>query len=109
MISYIMRGTQAKGIWEGDFKVNIWLKNNDNAEWRMLHNDELRSLFLSPNLVKVTKYRRLKWVGHVATIGKDRSAIKILMVEHKGKRPLGKLGIDGRTLLEWILKMWEVI
>jgi hypothetical protein len=35
-----------------------------------LHNDELHSLYSSPNIVRVIKSRRLRWAGHVARMGK---------------------------------------
>jgi hypothetical protein len=34
-----------------------------------LHNDELHSLYSSPNIVRVIKSRRMRWVGHVARMG----------------------------------------
>ena len=34
-----------------------------------------------------------------------RSAFKILTGKPTGKRPWGGLGVDGRTILEWTLKM----
>jgi hypothetical protein len=30
--------------------------------WRKVHNDELHSLYSSPNIVRVTKSRRIGWV-----------------------------------------------
>jgi hypothetical protein len=37
------------------------------GEWRRLHNKELYALGSSPNIIQVTKSRRLRWVGgHVA-------------------------------------------
>jgi hypothetical protein len=39
------------------------------TSWRKLHNDELHSLYSSPNIVRVTKSRRIRWAGHVARIG----------------------------------------
>jgi len=34
-------------------------------EWRKLHNKELNDLYSSPNIVRVMKSRRMRWVGHV--------------------------------------------
>jgi hypothetical protein len=34
-----------------------------------LHNDELHSLYSSPNIVRVIKSRRMRWAGHVARMG----------------------------------------
>ena len=41
-------------------------KRDENGEWRRLHNEELHSLFRSPNIVRAIKSRRLRWAGHVA-------------------------------------------
>jgi hypothetical protein len=37
--------------------------------WRKLHNDELHSLYSSPNIVRVIKSRMMMWAGHVARMG----------------------------------------
>ena len=59
-------------------------------EWRRLHNEELHSMFCSPNVVKVIKSRRLRWASHLARMGEGRSAFKILTGTPAGKRPLGR-------------------
>jgi hypothetical protein len=41
-------------------------KRKEDRSWRKLHNDELHGLYSSPNIVRVTKSRRMRWVGHVA-------------------------------------------
>ena len=65
-------------------------KRNGNGEWRKLHNEELHSLYRSPNPVRVIKSRRLRWAGHVARMEEGRSAFKILTGRPIGKRPLGR-------------------
>ena len=52
-------------------------KRDENGEWRRIHNEELHSLYRSPNIVRVVKYRRLRWAGHVARIKEGRGAFKI--------------------------------
>ena len=34
-----------------------------------LHNEELNDLYCSPNIVRVIKWRRMRWAGHVARMG----------------------------------------
>jgi hypothetical protein len=35
-------------------------------EWRKRHNEELRDLYSSPSIIKLTTSRRMRWAGHVA-------------------------------------------
>jgi hypothetical protein len=39
------------------------LKRDEEGSWRKLHNDELLGLYSSPNIVRVSKSRRM-WAGH---------------------------------------------
>ena len=66
----------------------MWLKRDENGEWRSLHNEELHSLYRSPNIVRVIKSRRLRWAGHVARMEEGWSAFKILTGTPAGKCPL---------------------
>jgi hypothetical protein len=60
------------------------------GEWRKLHNKELNDLYCSPNIVRVIKSRRMKWVVHVARIGERRGEYRVLVGKPEGKRPLGR-------------------
>ena len=55
-----------------------------------VHNDELHSLYRSPNIVRVIKSRKLRWAGHVARMEKGTSAFKIITGTNAGKRPFGR-------------------
>jgi hypothetical protein len=55
-----------------------------------LHNDELHSLYSSPNIVRVVKSRRMRWMGHVARVGEGRGVYRALIGRPEGKRPLGR-------------------
>jgi hypothetical protein len=80
-----------------------------------LHNDELHSLYSSPNIVRVINSRRMKWAGHVARMGEGKGVYRFLVGRPEGKRPLERprrrwkdnikmdlreTGIDGAN---WIL------
>ena len=53
-------------------------KRDENGEWRRLHNEELHSLYRSPNILRVIKSRRLRWAGNVARMEEGRRAFKML-------------------------------
>jgi len=59
------------------------------GEWRKLHNEELSSLYSSPNIVLVIKSRRMRWTGHVARMGERRGVYRVLLGKPAEKRPHG--------------------
>jgi hypothetical protein len=61
-------------------------KREEDGSWRKLHNDELHSLYSSPNIVRVIKSRRMRWAGHV----EGRGVYRVLVWKPEGKRPLGR-------------------
>ena len=50
-------------------------RNEVTGEWRRLHNEELNDLYCSPNITWVIKWRRKRWAGHVACMGKERGGV----------------------------------
>jgi hypothetical protein len=65
-------------------------RNEVTGEWRRLHNEEQIELYSSPNIVRVIKARRMRWVGHVARMGVRRDAYRVLVGKPEGRRPLGR-------------------
>jgi hypothetical protein len=63
-------------------------KREEDGWWRRLHNDELHSLYSSPNIVKVIKSRWVRWAGHVARMWEERGVYRVLVGKPQGKRPL---------------------
>jgi hypothetical protein len=56
----------------------------------------------SPNIIRVNKQRRMRWVGHAAHMRSMRIEYKILLEIPEGKNHLGDLGIDGKIILKLI-------
>jgi len=77
------------------------------GEWRNLYNEELNDLYSLPNIVRVVKWRRMRWAGHMARVGEDRSVRRVLVRNPEGKRPLGGEDVDGRIILRWIFRKLE--
>ena len=57
---------------------------------RKLHNEELSDLYSLPNIVRVIKWRRMRWAGHVARMGEGRVVHRVLEGKPEGKRLLGR-------------------
>ena len=60
------------------------------GEWRRFHNEELNDLYSSHNTVRVIKWRRMRWAGHVAHMGEERVEYRVLVGKPEGRRPLGR-------------------
>jgi hypothetical protein len=41
-------------------------------KWRKLNDEELNDVYSSPNIIRVIKSRRIRWVGDVARMGERR-------------------------------------
>jgi hypothetical protein len=51
-------------------------------------NGEFRDLYSSPNIIGINKSRRMRWAGHVALMGENMNAFRLLVRKPEGKRPL---------------------
>jgi hypothetical protein len=40
--------------------------------------------------------------------GERRGVYRVLVGKTEGKRPLGRKGLDGRIILRWIYRKWDV-
>jgi hypothetical protein len=65
-------------------------KREEDGSWRKLQNDELHSLYSSPNIVRVIKSRRMKWAGHAARMGEGRGVYRFFVGRPEGKKSLGR-------------------
>jgi hypothetical protein len=78
-------------------------KREKDGSWRKLHNDELHSLYSSPNIVRVIKSRGMRWAGHVARMGRGEVFTGFWLGGPKGRDHWEDLGVGGRKTLKWTL------
>jgi hypothetical protein len=78
-------------------------KREEDGSWGKLHNDELHSLYSSPNIVRVIKSRRMRWAGHVARMGEGRVFTGFWLRGPKARDHWEDLGLGGRITLRWSL------
>jgi hypothetical protein len=57
------------------------------GDWRKLHNEH-HNLYSLPNMIRMIKSRRMRWAGHVASMGEKRNAYRILVGKPEGKIPV---------------------
>jgi hypothetical protein len=90
--SVTLREEQRLRVFENRALRRIFGPKRDEAtgEWRRLHNEELNDLYSSPNIILVIKSRRMRWAGHVARMGENRGAYRIMVGKPQGRRPLGR-------------------
>jgi len=51
---------------------------------------------------------RLGGGGHVTHVGERRGVYKVLVEKPEEKRPLGDPGVDGKIMLRWIFRKWNL-
>jgi hypothetical protein len=71
-----------------------------------VRNDELHSLYSSPNIVRVIKSRMMRWVRYVARMGEGgreggRKCLQGFDWEDRREETTDDLGVGGRITLKW--------
>jgi hypothetical protein len=78
-------------------------KREEDGSWRKLHDDELHSLYSSPNIVRVIKSKRMRWAGHVARMGRGEVFTGYRVGGPKRRDQWEDVGIGKRITLRWTL------
>jgi len=76
--SLTLREERRLRVFENTVLRRIFVPKRDEVtgEWRKLHNVELNDLYCSPNMVRVIKFRKKRWAGHVARMGEGRGVVQ---------------------------------
>ena len=67
----------------------FWPKRDVNGK-RRIHKEKLNNLYCLSKIVRVIKYRILKWEDNLARMEEGNNPFKILIRKPTGKRPLGR-------------------
>ena len=107
--SLTLQGETKLRVFENRVLRKIFGPRRDEVtgEWRRLHNEELNDLYSSPNIVRVIKWRRMSWAGHVVRMGEERGCIGSWWGNRREGDYWRDLGVDGR-ILERISGRWDV-
>ena len=68
------------------------------GEWIKLHNEEINDLYSPPNIFWVITSRRLRWVAHVACIGKLEILAGVWCVNLRERDDIEDTGMDGKII-----------
>ena len=82
-------------------------RDEETSEWRKLHN----VLYSSSNNVRVIKSRRIIWAGHLLHMWERRGVrvrYRVLVEKPEERDQLGDPGVDGKIILRWIFRKWDV-
>jgi len=90
--SLTLREERKLRVFENMVLRRIFVPRRDEVtwEWMRLHNEELNDLYYSPNIVRVIKWRRMRWAGHVTRMGEKRGVYRVLVGKPEGRKPLGR-------------------
>jgi hypothetical protein len=78
-----------------NLNLNIFLRAVSN---KVCETVEPYNLYVSQNVISVIKSRRMRWVGHVASMKNMRNAYRILVGNLKARGHSEDVGVDGKII-----------
>jgi hypothetical protein len=99
-LSRTLREECRQNIFDNRMLTRIFGSTRDEmvGGWRKLHNKELHDLCSWSIIIRMIKSRRMRWAVHVAGVGENMNAYRILV----GRLRRPRLG--GRIILRWIVE-----
>jgi hypothetical protein len=87
-------------VFENSVLRGIFVSKRDEmtGEWRKLHKEELDYLHCSSTVVRVIKSRKMRWVRHVARMGRRGGVYRVLVENPRERVHSGDPGVDGRII-----------
>ena len=109
--SLTLREERRLRVFENRVLRRVFGKKREDVtgEWRKLHNDELIHLYSLLNIVRVVKWRRMRWAGHVARVGRGEGCTGFWWGNLRERDHWGNPDADERIILRWIFRKWEEV
>ena len=108
-LKYSMIATDGSNGWPVPDAVDTVICAPDDG-WRnhLKHVEQFTDKLCIFIIVRVIKSRRMRWAGHVARMGEGRGVYRVLVGKPEGRNHWGDLGVDGRIILGWISRKWDM-
>jgi hypothetical protein len=100
----------SEGVWEqGGEKIFGTKSGEVIGGWRKLYNEELHNLYSSLNIIKVIRSRKLRWVGHVALMGRSGMHTGFFLLGSQKEIDYWEdLDSVCKIILKWTLEKWFI-
>jgi hypothetical protein len=108
--SLIFREERRLRNFDNTILTRIFAPERDEVprDWGKQHNEELEDLFFSTDKVGVIELEKKLLAEHVARMGDSRGLYRVLMGKKRERDHLEDPGVDGRIILRWIFRKWDV-
>jgi hypothetical protein len=87
----------------------VWRSTILQDNIQMMHIEELHDLYVSSNIIRVIKPRRMTWFGHAERVLEGIGKCGVLVGKPEGENHLEDPGKDMIILLTLILLTWKKI
>jgi hypothetical protein len=81
-------------------------KREEYGSWSNLYNDEIHDLYSSPNIFRVVKSRRMRWLDMWHALGMGEVLTGFLLGGPKARDPWEDLGVGRRITSRWTLGIY---
>jgi hypothetical protein len=60
-------------------RIFVTKREEVTGGWRKLHSEEPHNLYSPPDIIRMTKLRRMRWTGRVTRMGEMINAYKVVI------------------------------